>query len=57
MEPDSEAIVCDNSMRFSERTSIRMMIRIMQIVFANDLPTAGKIRSLEWSFDNRELEE
>jgi hypothetical protein len=57
MEPDSEAIVCDNSMRFSERSSIRMMTRIMQIVFANALPTAGKIRSLEWSFDNRELEE
>ena len=57
MEPDSEAIVCDNSMRFLERTSIPMMTRIMKIVFANDLPTAGKIRSLESSFDNRGLEE
>ena len=40
MEPDSEAIVCDNSMRFSERTFIRMITRIIQIVFASGLPTA-----------------
>jgi hypothetical protein len=39
---DQEAIVWDSSMRFSERTFIRMMTRIMQIVFANGLPTTGK---------------
>jgi hypothetical protein len=39
MEPISEAIVWDSSFRFSERTFIRMMTRIMQIAFANGLPT------------------
>jgi len=42
MEPISEAIVWDSSLRFSERTFIRMMTRIMQIVFANGLPTTGR---------------
>jgi len=57
MEPDTEATVYDSSLRFSERTFIRMMTRIMQIIFANDLPTAGKISSLESSLENRGLEE
>ena len=39
-EPDSETIVCDNSRRFSERTSIRMMTKIIQIVTASGLPTS-----------------
>jgi hypothetical protein len=29
VEPDSEAIDCDNSMRFSETTVTRMIIRII----------------------------
>jgi len=43
MEPDSEEIVCDNSRRFSEKTFILVITRIMQIVIANGLPiTEGK---------------
>jgi hypothetical protein len=42
MEPIREAIVWDSSLRFSERTFIRMMTTIMQIVFANGLPTTGE---------------
>ena len=30
MEPDSEVIVCDNSMRFSEGTFILMIARIIE---------------------------
>jgi hypothetical protein len=40
MEPDSEAIVCDNSLRFSESTFIRMITKIIKIVIANGLPIA-----------------
>ena len=39
MEPDREAIVCDNSMRFSERTFIRVITRIIRIGIASNLPT------------------
>jgi hypothetical protein len=39
MEPDNEAIVCDNSMRFSERTFIRVITRIIRIGIASNLPT------------------
>jgi len=42
MEPDSEAIVCDNSTRFSDRTFIRVIMRIMKIVIANGLPIAER---------------
>jgi hypothetical protein len=42
MEPIRETIAWDSSLRFSERTFIRMMTRIMQIVFANGLPTNGE---------------
>jgi hypothetical protein len=42
MEPISEAIVCDSSMRFSEGAFIRMMTMIMQRVTANGLPTTWK---------------
>jgi hypothetical protein len=42
MEPVSEAIVCDNSMRFSELTFIRMVTRIMQIAVASGLPTSER---------------
>jgi hypothetical protein len=38
MEPDSKAIVCDNSMRFADKTFIRVMMRIMKTVIANGLP-------------------
>ena len=40
MEPDSEAIVCDNFIRFSERTLIRMMTKIIRSVIASGLPIA-----------------
>jgi hypothetical protein len=40
MKPDSEAIVCDNSMRFSGKTFIRIIARIMEIVIAIGLPKA-----------------
>jgi hypothetical protein len=40
MEPDSEAIVCDNSMRFTDRTFIRVIMRIMKTVKAKGLPIA-----------------
>jgi hypothetical protein len=42
MEPISQAIVCYSSVRFSERTFIRMMRRIMKTVKANGLPTTTK---------------
>jgi hypothetical protein len=42
MEPISEAIVCDSSLRFSEWTFIRIMTSIIQILIASGLPTAGK---------------
>ena len=34
----SDAFVCDDSMRFSERTFIHMITRIMKIVIASSLP-------------------
>ncbi|MBM4332646.1 MAG: hypothetical protein FJ117_15765 [Deltaproteobacteria bacterium] len=42
MELIREEIVWDSSLRFSARTLIRMMTRIMQIVSANGLPTTGE---------------
>jgi len=42
MGPISEAIVCDSSRRFSERTSIRAMTRIKKTIIANGLPTTGR---------------
>jgi hypothetical protein len=42
MSPISKAIVCDSSMRFSGKTFIRMVTRIIKVVTANGLPTAGK---------------
>jgi hypothetical protein len=42
MEPISEAIAWDSSLRFSSRTFIRILTRIMQIVIANGLPTTEK---------------
>jgi hypothetical protein len=42
MELISEAIVCNSSMRFSERTSMRMMTMIMKRVVANGQPTPEK---------------
>jgi hypothetical protein len=43
---DNDAIVWDSSLRFSARTCIRMMTRIMQMIFANGLPIGA---------DNQEL--
>jgi hypothetical protein len=57
MEPIRDAIVWDSSLRFSERTFIRVMTRIIEVVFAKGLPTTGKFRMLESSLDNRGLEE
>jgi hypothetical protein len=42
MEPVSDAIVCDNSMRFSEKTFIPMITRIIRKVIANGLPSAKR---------------
>jgi len=42
MEPDSEAIVCDSSRRFVDKTFIRVMMRIMKTVIANGLPIAAE---------------
>jgi len=42
MEPISDAIVWDSSLRFSAKTIIRMKTRIMQIVFASGKPTTGQ---------------
>jgi hypothetical protein len=42
MELISDAIVWDSSMRFSEKTFIRIMTWIMQIISANGLPTTGE---------------
>jgi hypothetical protein len=39
MEPIREPIACDSSIRFSERTLIRMMTRTIEITIANGLPT------------------
>jgi hypothetical protein len=41
MELDSEAIVGDNSMRFLEKTFIRMMTRIIEIGTAKGMPIAN----------------
>jgi hypothetical protein len=41
-KPISDAIDHDNSLRFSARTFIRMMVWIMQTGLANGLPIAGK---------------
>jgi hypothetical protein len=41
-KPVSDAIVYDNSLRFSARIFIRMMVWIMQTGLANGLPIAGK---------------
>jgi hypothetical protein len=38
----SETTVWDNSLRFSARTFIRVLSRIMQILTASGKPTAGK---------------
>jgi len=38
MEPDREAMVCDNSMHFSVRTLV-YMTHIIQIIVASSLPT------------------
>jgi len=42
MELIREAIVWDSSLRFSAKTLIRMMTRIMPIVSASGLPKTGK---------------
>jgi hypothetical protein len=50
MEPVSETIVCDSSMRFSGGAFIRMMIRIIQIGNASGLPTTWKNQTFGISF-------
>jgi hypothetical protein len=56
MEPGSEAIDCDNSMRFSERTFIRVMTKIIKPIIASGLPTTGENKSFESSFNNSGLD-
>jgi hypothetical protein len=50
MEPISEAIIGDSSLRFPDKTFIRRMDRIMQRVVANGWPTTGEIRNLDSPF-------
>ena len=57
MGPIREAIVWDSSLRFSGRTFIRMMTRIMQMVVASGLPRSGKGKNLESSYNNSGLDE
>ena len=42
MESTSKLIVCDSSMRLSERIFMRIIPRIIGIVIANGLPTSEK---------------
>jgi hypothetical protein len=44
-DPISDTIVWDNSLRFSAKTFIRMMTRIIQMVFATNLPATEKNKS------------
>jgi hypothetical protein len=57
MEPDSKAIVCDNSMRFADKTFIRVMMRIMKTVIANGLPIdEGASEILIHHYNNKGLD-
>jgi hypothetical protein len=51
----SEAIVWDNSIRFSERTFIRMMTRITQVVMQVACQQVKKGDKFVSVFNNREL--
>jgi hypothetical protein len=42
IEPDREEIVCVNSIRLSEKTFIRMMAKLAQIVAASGLPISER---------------
>jgi hypothetical protein len=53
MDPMSEAIVCDSSMRFSGRTFIRMMIKTIRTVSANGLPTTTSDQKLRFMLKKR----
>jgi len=57
MEPDSESIVYDNFIRFSERTLIRMMIKITGSIAASGLPTTGENKYFKSSFNNSGLDQ
>jgi hypothetical protein len=46
VEPDSEAIVCDNFMRFSERTFIHMMTKIIKPKLQMACQKPGKTKAL-----------
>ena len=57
MEPDSESIVYDNFIRFSERTLIRMMIKISGSIAASGLPTTMENKYFKSSFNNSGLDQ
>jgi len=57
MEPDSESIVYDNFIRFSERTLIRMMIKITGSIAASGLPTTVENKYFKSSFNNSGLDQ
>lgn len=46
MEPVSKTIVCDSSLHSPGGTFIRMMTRIIQVVFANGMPTTEENQKL-----------
>jgi len=50
MEPIREVIVWDSSLRFSPKTFMRMITRIMQVATANGRPTTGERQQFEIIF-------
>jgi hypothetical protein len=55
VENGSKAIVCDNSLLFSESAFMREITRIIIMVIAKGLPITGKSRIFDSSFNNRWL--
>jgi len=43
----TETTVCESSLRFSARTFVRMLTRIMQILVASGKPTTGQRQEAE----------
>jgi hypothetical protein len=57
MEPDSKASVCDNSMHFSERTSIGIMARTIKMDSQMSCQQVIKNKSLDSFMNNMELDQ
>jgi hypothetical protein len=53
MEPDNEAIASDNSLRFQEMISMRMIARITKCESKEPANSRKKIRNVDLSFNNR----